>query len=241
MGRRNRQAPAGSPPAREPARFATLAELGGLKKALAEEARRREAERLAQRLHEERLAREASVFRREMADVAPLPPTNRVVQPPVPVSPVARQRELDEREALAQSLSDEIDIAQLLETDDRLSFRRAGVGTDALRKLRCGHWVVQARLDLHGLRRDDAREAVAGFVAQSARDGLRCVRVIHGKGLGSVNRQPVLKEKVMRWLAQREEVIAFCQAPPFAGGSGALLVLLRSPVAAPGAHQAMAR
>ena len=234
MGRRNRPAlpaPSSGPPPREHARFGALADLGGLKQALAEQARQREAERLAERRRQERLDREASVFRRAMTDVAPLPPSGRVVPEPAPVHPVARQRQRDEQEALAQSLSDEIDIAQMLETDDKLSFRRPGVGSDALRKLRCGHWVVQARLDLHGLRRDDAREAVAAFVAQGARDGLRCVRVIHGKGLGSVNRQPVLKEKVMRWLTQREEVIAFCQAPPFAGGSGALLVLLRSPSA----------
>ena len=228
MGRRNRSATP-APPARDLARFETLADLGGLKQALAEQARQREAERLEARRRQERLERENSVFRRAMSDVAPLPPSGRVAPEPASVRPVARQRQLDEREALAQSLSDEIDIAQMLETDDRLSFRRPGVGNDAMRKLRSGHWVVQARLDLHGLRRDDARDAVAAFVAQGARDGLRCVRVIHGKGLGSVNRQPVLKEKVMRWLAQRQEVIAFCQAPPFAGGSGALLVLLRSP------------
>ena len=229
MGRRNRPATPEPRPAPEHARFDALADLGALRQALAEQARQREAERREAQRRQERLEREASLFRRAMNDVAPLPPSGRVSPEPPRVRPVARQRQLDEREALAQSLSDEIDIAQMLETDDRLSFRRPGVGNDALRKLRCGHWVVQARLDLHGLRRDDAREAVAAFVAQGARDGLRCVRVIHGKGLGSVDRQPVLKEKVMRWLAQREEVIAFCQAPPFAGGSGALLVLLRSP------------
>ncbi len=89
----------------------------------------------------------------------------------------------------------------------------------------------QAQLDLHGMRTDEAREALADFLRNATRRGLRCVRVIHGKGLGSLNRQPVLKEKVMRWLTQRQEVIAFCQAPPFAGGGGALLVLLKSTVA----------
>ena len=221
MGRRHRREEA------PPAAGSGLAELGGLKKALRAEAERREAECLAARLREAELEWEARVFRQAVADVAPLAPTGRVAPAQVEVHPVARQHQIDEQNALAQSLSDEIDIERLLETDDRLSFRRAGVGPESLRKLRRGHWVTQAQLDLHGMRTDDARDAVASFVAQCTRDGLRCVRVIHGKGLGSLNRQPVLKEKVLRWLTQRQEVIAFCQAPPFAGGGGALLLLLK--------------
>ena len=211
--------------------LASLSELAGLKKALAEQSARREAQQREARERERILEREAEVFRRAVADVAPLPPTGRLMPTPAAIQPVARQHQLDERKALEQSLSDEIDIERLLETDDRLSFCRAGVGPESLRKLRRGHWVTQAQLDLHGLRTDDARDAVATFLYQCVRDGLRCVRVIHGKGLGSLNRQPVLKEKVMRWLTQRQEVIAFCQAPPFAGGGGALLVLLKSTVA----------
>jgi DNA-nicking Smr family endonuclease len=238
MGKRHRHeaqpAPAGtgSPGAsRRSAAFGDLAGLGDLKKALKAESERREAALLEARRQQLALEREAQIFRRAVADVAPLPATGRVVPAAPTVEPIARQHQIDERQALAQSLSDEIDIERLLEADDRLSFCRAGVGPEALRKLRRGHWVTQAQLDLHGLRTDDAREAVAAFLAQCMRDGLRCVRVIHGKGLGSLNRQPVLKEKVMRWLTQRQEVIAFCQASPFAGGSGALLVLLKSPAA----------
>ena len=204
-----------------------LAELGGLKKALKEAAERQDAERRAARAREAERAREAQVFRQAVADVAPLAPHGRVPPAQAEIHPIAKQHLIDERNALAESLSDEIDIERLLETDDRLSFRRAGVGADSLRRLRRGHWVTQAQLDLHGLRTDEARDAVASFIAQCARDGLRCVRVIHGKGLGSRNRQPVLKEKVLRWLTQRQEVIAFCEAPPFAGGGGALLVLLK--------------
>jgi len=133
--------------------------------------------------------------------------------------------------ALAETLSDEIDIERRLEHDEALSFRRPGISQEALAKLRRGHWVVQAALDLHGLRRDEARDAVGRFLPQAVRDGLRCVRIIHGKGLGSIDRKPVLKDKVLRWLVQREEVIAFCEAPPHTGGSGALLVLLRPPLA----------
>ena len=192
----------------------------------------------AQRQEEAR--REAAAARRRAARGAAVPRCrgrrraarrggNRVSRPPPAVEPLARQTERDERAALAESLSDQIDIERLLEHDERLSFRRPGIGEDALKRLRRGQWAVQARLDLHGLRSDEAREAVARFLPQAVRDGIRCVRIIHGKGLGSIDRTPVLKDKVLRWLVQRDEVIAFCQAPPFAGGSGALLVLLRAP------------
>jgi len=87
--------------------------------------------------------------------------------------------------------------------------------------------VIQSQLDLHGLDRHQAREALADFLASCVKRGVRCVRVIHGKGLGSKNREPVLKTKVKHWLTQREEVLAYCQARPVDGGSGALVVLLK--------------
>jgi DNA-nicking Smr family endonuclease len=94
-------------------------------------------------------------------------------------------------------------------------------------RLRRGHWVVQDQIDLHGLRVEEARDALAAFLNQALRREQRCLRVIHGKGLGSAGREPVLKGKVLKWLVQRDEVLAFCQAPPTDGGSGALIVLLR--------------
>ena len=192
------------------------------------EVRRAEARRL-EAAREAALRREAEAFRDAVADVQPLVTPRRVERPRPEVEPIARQFLNDERQALAETLSDEIDVERLLEHDEALSFRRAGISQEALARLRRGHWVAQAALDLHGLRRDEARDAVARFLPQAVRDGLRCVRVIHGKGLGSVDRKPVLKDKVLRWLVQRDEVIAFCEAPPHAGGSGALLVLLRPP------------
>jgi DNA-nicking Smr family endonuclease len=88
--------------------------------------------------------------------------------------------------------------------------------------------VVQDQLDLHGLTRAEAHEALAAFLRTAVRYARRCVRIVHGKGLGSKNREPVLKVKVKVWLARRQEVLAFCQAPPAHGGSGAVLVLLRA-------------
>ena len=87
---------------------------------------------------------------------------------------------------------------------------------------------MQEQLDLHGLRTDEAREAVGLFLRHAVRKGLRCVRIIHGKGLGSVNKEPVLKSKVRNWLVQKDEVMAFCQARAADGGSGALVVLLKA-------------
>ncbi len=95
-------------------------------------------------------------------------------------------------------------------------------------RLRRGNWVVQDQIDLHGLRVDEAREALASFLGRAQRREQRCLRVIHGKGLGSVMKEPVLKNKVLKWLVQRDEVLAFCQAPPNDGGAGALLVLIKA-------------
>jgi DNA-nicking Smr family endonuclease len=93
-------------------------------------------------------------------------------------------------------------------------------------KLRRGHWALQGNIDLHGYNRDEAREMLSDSIRECHRRGMRCVRVVHGKGLGSPGRQPVLKAKVQRWLAQSAEVIAFAQASGPQGGAGALVVLL---------------
>jgi DNA-nicking Smr family endonuclease len=191
----------------------------------AQEEARAAAER--QRLETERLQRiEADIFRASIGKVAPLrAPDKAVLQAPQPL-PIARQHLADEQAALMESLSDEFTFDTLLDTDENLSFTRPGVGSDVLSKLRRGHWVIQGQLDLHGLRRDQAREALGEFLRQARRRSQRCVRIIHGKGHGSVNKEPVLKQKVRNWLVQKEEVLAFCQARPDEGGAGALVVLL---------------
>jgi len=140
---------------------------------------------------------------------------------------VAVQSLLDEHDVLTESLAGRLDPDSALDAGDEASYMREGVSRQVLRRLRRGHWVVQAEVDLHGLRRAEARLALADFLRECGHRGSRCVRVVHGKGLGSKNREPVLKGKVKLWLAQRAEVLAFCQAPAVQGGGGALLVLLR--------------
>ena len=125
------------------------------------------------------------------------------------------------------SISDDFDVCTLLDTDDQLSYRRPGIGVDLTQRLRAGHWSIQRQLDLHGLRIDEAREALGQFIRQVHKAGLRCVRVVHGKGLGSPGKNPVLKSRVQRWLVQKSEVLAFVQARPMDGGAGALVVLLQ--------------
>ncbi len=172
---------------------------------------------------------EAGLFRQAVAGAQALPASDRVLLRPAAPPPVPLQRQRDERAALRESLSDSVDLESLLETDEELSYRAPGVGPDVLRRLRRGHWVIQAELDLHGMRRDEAREALLDFVHATLQRDLRCVRIIHGKGLGSPGRQGVLRRKVRNWLLQMREVMAFCQAGPHDGGAGALLALLRHP------------
>ncbi|MCP5284217.1 MAG: Smr/MutS family protein [Burkholderiaceae bacterium] len=204
----------------------SLQELGALRDAL----RRRQAEARAaaererQRLEAEAAQREA--FARAVGPVQRLPDRGRVLVAPPRPAPEPLQRQADERAALQQALSDEVDVESLLLTDDGLSFRRPGVAADVVARLRRGQWSIQDQIDLHGHTREEAREALAAFVRQSHQQGRRCLRVVHGKGHGSPGRRPVLKAKVQRWLAQCAEVVAFTQASGHEGGAGALIVLL---------------
>ena len=188
------------------------------KLAAAQEAARRESERLARA--------ERELFARAAGPVNPLRPHQRVHLAPDQPPPIPVQQQLDDQRVLRESLSDEFDVSTLLDADDAMSFRRPGIPTEITRKLRAGEWSIQRQLDLHGLRSDEAREALGAFIRTAHKQGVRCVRVVHGKGLGSPGKQPVLKAKVQRWLIQKNETLAFVQAKPAEGGGGALVVLL---------------
>lgn len=208
-------------------RARSLQDLGDLRDAL-QRAEREAAERAArERAEQARLERERNLFSASVGRVQALPDRGLAehrIQPPLP-EPLQRQR--DEQAVLREAISDEFDVESLLDTDEALSYRRADIGIEVVRKLRRGGWTLQAQIDLHGLRRDDAREQLAAFLRDAVRRGLRCVRVVHGKGNGSPGREPVLKGKVRSWLVQKQEVIAFVQARASEGGHGALIVLLR--------------
>jgi DNA-nicking Smr family endonuclease len=166
------------------------------------------------------------------AGVKRLPPINRASPRAPRPSTVPAQRLADEADALAASKfgaepsPTAWDIGQ--EHEAHQTFVRPGLGRDVLVKLRRGHWVVQGEIDLHGMTSIEAHDALVDFFYAARAHGWRCVRVIHGKGLSSPNREPVLKAKVRRWLTQWDDVLAYCEAQPHAGGSGAMLILLKA-------------
>ncbi len=215
-----------------------FAELLALKETLKvqEETRAKEA---AEREERERKAKqEAGLFRNALGDVKKLPESNRYVPnaPPginVTVKPKQpRTQAEDDAAVLREMMSDQFEVDHLLEDDPSLSFTRAGIGSDVVRKLRKNHWPVQDELDLHGMRRDTARDQVGDFLARAGKRKLRCVCIIHGKGLGSAGGEPVLRSMVHSWLEQKEDVIAFCAANVDGRSHGALLVLLKAALTA---------
>jgi DNA-nicking Smr family endonuclease len=167
-------------------------------------------------------------FKKALVGVQPLKRARRAELKEPPPAPVAEQRRRDERAALAESLDGPVSLDDALDSGEELTYLRDGLSRQVLRKLRRGHWVMQAELDLHGMNRVEAAAAVAEFLKDCAATSRRCLRIVHGKGLGSRNREPVLKGLLRKWLQQRDEVLAFCQAPAAEGGSGALLVLLKT-------------
>jgi DNA-nicking Smr family endonuclease len=170
---------------------------------------------------------EQALLREALKGVAPIPDPGKATLHRQPPRPVPVQRLRDDEQVLQDSLSDHIPLEVGLETGDELIFLRDGLSNMVLRKLRRGHWVTQDQLDLHGLRSEEARQLLVAFLNEALTKGWRCVRIVHGKGLRSENREPVLKRKVGNWLAQRDEVLAFVQARPEDGGSGAVVVLLK--------------
>lgn len=206
----------------------SLAELKQVKKEIAtrqEHARQAAAQRA---LQERRAREQQNLFRAAIGAVEPLRAHGKAhVRPAPPPPKPLLQYQLDEVQALQEAMSDLVDVSSLLQTDERLSFSRVGVGPDVVQNLRRGKWAIQRQIDLHGLRTDEARQALGGFMREAHQHGIRCVRVVTGKGLGSPGKTSVLKDKVHRWLVQRAEVVAFVQAQPAHGGAGALVVLLQ--------------
>ena len=205
----------------------SLQDLRQVARQLAEAQARREAEQAALEAARQAQLAQQQLFVRAIGKVQPLPDRRLAPPPRSTVAPVPAQRHKDNQAVLRDALSDGLDVSTLLDTDDNLSFRRPGVGPDVTRRLRKGDWAIQREIDLHGFRSDEARVALADFIRQAHRQGLRCVRVVHGKGLGSPGREPVLKSKVHSWLVQKNQVMAFVQARGDEGGAGALVVLLR--------------
>jgi DNA-nicking Smr family endonuclease len=174
------------------------------------------------------VADEEALLREALKGVAPLRDSGKASTRPPPPPPIPVQALREDEQVLHDSLSDLTPVEVGTETGEELVFLRPGLSNQVLRKLRRGFWATQDQLDLHGLRTDEARQLMVDFLNAALKHGMRCVRVVHGKGLRSVNAQPVLRAKVGKWLAQRDEVLAFVQARPEDGGSGAVMILLKA-------------
>ena len=162
---------------------------------------------------------DAALFRAAVGAVQALPEQNRIEpqKPPRKTLP----RAATPPPAIPDTLSD----SGTENAPDE--FLRNGLPRMTLRKMRRGHWPVQDSLDLHGNTGDAARKLLQEFLHEAAQRGLRCVLVIHGKGMNSRGGEAVLRKLTRHWLAQRPDVLAYCDAPPGGGGSGAALVLLK--------------
>lgn len=166
-----------------------------------------------------------ALFRAAMRDVAPLPASDKVTLSSSKIPPIPRKKNTQEQAATEDALSDHITMQ--IEAGDEWSYLRPGMSPQTLRRLRRGYWGIQENLDLHGFTRDEARQELSAFLDACVQKKYRCVRVIHGKGLSSKNREPVLKIRIGNWLIQRTDVLAFCQTRPEDGGGGAILILLK--------------
>ncbi len=160
---------------------------------------------------------DAALFRSAIGDITPLPDQNRIL-PKRPVIPAIVKRGTS-KEQVPDTLSD------YHEGDAPEEYRRNGISRMVLRKLR--NSPVEDSLDLHGSTVDGARMLLLQFLSEASLRQLRCIRVIHGKGMNSKGNEAVLRNHARSWLVQHQEVLAFCPAPAMAGGSGAVLVLLR--------------
>lgn len=161
------------------------------------------------------------MFRRSLEGVTPLKPSSRITpkRPPHNTLP----RSALSPAPIADTLSD-----HGASDESASEYLSNGLNRMTLRKLRRGTYPPQDNLDLHGLSSDEARKLLVEFLHHSTQQGLRCVNVIHGKGWRSEGREGILKIHTRHWLTQHPQVLAFCEAPQNAGGSGAVWVLLKS-------------
>jgi len=164
----------------------------------------------------------AELFQQALDGVIPLTPSNRIslAQPLRRVSPRST--------AIPSNIIKDILSDNDTGGDVPTEFVRSGMSRMALRNLRRGRWPMQDTLDLHGFHSDGARKLLLEFLSDAIQHNLRFVCVIHGKGWQAGGKEGVLKSRVRHWLSQYSEVLAFCEAPKSAGGSGAVWVLLKA-------------
>lgn len=174
------------------------------------------------------LSEESALFREAMQGTKPLGSSDKI-KPGKQAPKVKLMPRLNPAQRLHEELGFSEESFDAREFVDGLEYRRPGLQDNVLRKLKRGQFPRQDQLDLHGMTIEQARTALASFLIESKQRNLRCVRIIHGKGLRSGERGPVLKARLSGWLTSRQETLAFCPAQRTEGGSGAVYVLLRNP------------
>ena len=176
------------------------------------------------------LSNEDALFRAEMAAdrVTPLRVRPRAELAKPRPKPIPVKRMEDDAAIPGELLNDTSGWDADIDNGDLITFLRPGLPSEILRKLRRGYWIIQASLDLHGRTTDAARTELSRFLAHARHAGIRCISIVHGKGYRSPNNTPVIRNKVRLSLSQRNEVLAFCDALPADGGSGAVVVLLKA-------------
>lgn len=170
---------------------------------------------------------ESDIFRAAVAGVKRQGPVAHARHRPVAPKPRPRSREADERAVLEELRYGPVE-PDPVDSVEALSYRAPGIQDKVWKRLQRGTYRLQAELDLHGMNRECARAEVAAFIGDCRDGGIRCVRIIHGKGLRSPNSGPVIRSLLDGWLRRREDVLAFCAARPHDGGTGAVYVLLKS-------------
>lgn len=165
------------------------------------------------------------LFRQAIGDVEKIEHDGFELVTPKP-APVPNQSILSEQNALKQMANAPFDIPDI-DTGDELYFRRDGVQQQIMRKLRRGQFAIESELDLHGMTVSIAKKELDNFLSFCQSTNLRCIRIIHGKGHGSIDKIPVLKNKLNKWLQRCDTILAFCSAPSHDGGTGAVYALIK--------------
>ncbi|MEM7027162.1 MAG: Smr/MutS family protein [Pseudomonadota bacterium] len=167
-----------------------------------------------------------ALFRDAVSDVTPIKKQPLLHETKKP-SPMPKQKEADEQSVMRELTDNVVDRFDL-EMGDELLFLRPGMQKQTLRKLRKGQYPIESELDLHGMTVSMAKDALGDYLNHCRQSNKRCVRIIHGKGLGSKDKKPVIKNKLNIWLPRIDNVLAYCSARQVDGGTGAIYVLLKS-------------
>ena len=170
-------------------------------------------------------AADRELFRNSVGPVQKVRQIRMPVRKPRP-APIPMQRNADAQAVIREMTSTSMVNDQLL-TGDELFFKRPGIQDKVLTRLRKGKYAIGRELDLHGMNSRDAHAALDRFLLHCRHHDIRCVRIIHGKGYGSRDGYPVIKNKLNQWLQKIPQVLAFCSARACDGGTGAVYVLLK--------------